>query len=229
MRLPKFWSGEGNHNDPLMSLTGVGALFLGYFAARHFEVPWWISIFLFILGIALLYVLNTFFVKDEATEQVADGDVNKPASESDVSPSTSLKNNVQAEYFGIEDFVTAWMSVGFIAGWIASMLGHPGASILFCGLGMAPMPLFLLFVLVFNINDDIPPCPCGETRCPWFEGVEEQSNLDSQSASFWVYRCPACGELFKTKAEDEVCYRFVGQQEVPWKRQTWRGGWRDVD
>ena len=137
----------------------------------------------------------------------------------------------------VDDVVLIAPPVGIAAG-VASyfMFGtSTGTSVLIAtAVGVSPFALMaiLVFVLVVffgGLNNDRPPCPCGECKSNDYEYDDTltRERNPTRVISEWCYRCPKCSRIWLSRGN--MFYEMRGDCLTPYRRQNRWGRWIVVE
>jgi hypothetical protein len=138
-----------------------------------------------------------------------------------------------------EDVFTIAPLVGVVAGVVAhASLGTSLFASMIVAFSVALFPyavmaVLLVVVTVFfgGIDNDRPPCECGECSSNQYSYDENQTaerNGTNDQAAFCesCYRCPKCQRLWVSRGK--VFYRVEDDRLVPYRKQTFWGRWVPV-
>ncbi len=117
----------------------------------------------------------------------------------------------------------------FIFGTIASK-----SVLIATAIGLSPFALMavLVFVVVVffgGLNNDRPPCPCGECKSNDYEydDVLTRERNPTRAISEWCYRCPNCERTWISR--DNVFYELHDDRLTAYRRQNRWGRWIAVE
>lgn len=136
-----------------------------------------------------------------------------------------------------EDAFWVAPSIGVLAGlalYISGLASFHTAMTVAFAIGIMPillMSLVLLLVMCFGgLNNDRPPCSCGNCRsndCKYDETLTRQENEtnDQTKHRAWVYRCPKCDTLWMSEGRVFSQLGSKDKDAVPYRVQNFWGRW----
>jgi hypothetical protein len=136
----------------------------------------------------------------------------------------------------VDDAVLIAPPVGIAAGVASYFVFGTSAStsvLIATAIGLSPFALMAVLVSVVvvffgGLNNDRPPCPCGECKSNDYEydDAMTRERNPTRAISEWVYRCPKCGRTWLSR--DNVFYELHDDCMIAYRKQTRWGRWVTV-